>query len=83
MGKRTLLTAAAALAAGALLGWLAASGPPPNAIAQDQRAGADPPPNVLPIPEPPFRGKIGRTAKDSTPDFPRQVETPRGRRTSS
>src|SRR5262245_65508415 len=29
---------------------------------------------VLPKPEPPFQGKIGRTVKDSTPDFPKSVE---------
>jgi len=33
---------------------------------------------VLPKPEPPFQGKIGRTAKDSTPDFPKGVEAPKG-----
>jgi hypothetical protein len=27
---------------------------------------------VLPKPEPPFKGKIGRTVKDSTPDFPKR-----------
>jgi arylsulfatase len=32
----------------------------------------------LPRPEPPFKGKIGRTAKDSTPDFPKGVEAPKG-----
>jgi Sulfatase len=31
---------------------------------------------ILPKPEPPFHGKIGRTAKDSTPDFPKSVEAP-------
>jgi len=34
--------------------------------------------SVLPKPEPPFRGKIGRTVKDSTPDFPKGVEAPAG-----
>jgi arylsulfatase A-like enzyme len=34
--------------------------------------------SVLPIPEPPFEGKIGRTVKDSTPDFPKGVEAPAG-----
>ena len=29
---------------------------------------------VLPKPEQPFGGKIGRTAKESTPDFPKGVE---------
>ena len=33
---------------------------------------------ILPQPEPPFRGKIGRTVKDSTPDFPKEVEAPKG-----
>jgi arylsulfatase len=33
---------------------------------------------ILPRPEPPFKGKIGRTAKDSTPDFPKGIEAPKG-----
>src|SRR5262249_22589719 len=33
---------------------------------------------VLPKPESPFQGKIGRTVKDSTPDFPKSVEAPAG-----
>jgi arylsulfatase len=33
---------------------------------------------VLPQPEQPFKGKIGGTAKDSTPDFPKGVEAPEG-----
>src|SRR5262249_55905800 len=33
---------------------------------------------VLPKPEPPFQGKIGRTVNDSTPDFPKSVEAPAG-----
>src|SRR5262252_7756184 len=33
---------------------------------------------VLPKPQPPFQGKIGRTAKDSKPDFPKGVEAPAG-----
>jgi arylsulfatase len=32
--------------------------------------------SILPAPEPPFNGKIGRTVKDSTPDFPKGVEAP-------
>ena len=31
---------------------------------------------VLPRPEQPFGGKIGRTAKESTPDFPKDVAAP-------
>lgn len=34
--------------------------------------------NVLPRPEQPFRGTIGRTGKDSTPDFPKAIEAPKG-----
>ena len=33
---------------------------------------------VLPKPEQPFAGKIGRTAKESTPDFPKGIEAPKG-----
>jgi arylsulfatase A-like enzyme len=33
---------------------------------------------ILPKPELPFRGKMGRTLKDSTPDFPKSVEAPAG-----
>jgi arylsulfatase A-like enzyme len=33
---------------------------------------------VLPRPEPPFRGKIGRTIKDSKPDFPKEGRAPQG-----
>jgi arylsulfatase len=33
---------------------------------------------VLPRPEQPFNGRIGRTVKDSTPDFPKGIEAPKG-----
>ena len=33
---------------------------------------------VLPRPEPPFSGKIGHTVKESTTDFPKSVEAPKG-----
>lgn len=33
---------------------------------------------VLPRPEQPFKGKIGRTAKGSTPDFPKPNTAPKG-----
>ena len=33
---------------------------------------------VLPKPEPPFQGTIGRTVKDSRPDFPKEVQAPEG-----
>ncbi|MHC2797442.1 arylsulfatase A-like enzyme [Mesorhizobium jarvisii] len=34
--------------------------------------------DVLPQPQQAFQGKIGRTAKDSVPDFPKGVEAPKG-----
>ena len=76
MRTRTTLAAAVLIAAGALLGWLAASGRLPAVLAQDRKP--EPAPVVLPRPEPPFEGKIGRTAKDSTPDFPKEVQAPKG-----
>lgn len=33
---------------------------------------------VLPAPPAPYRGEIGLTAKDSKPDFPKQVHAPKG-----
>ena len=33
---------------------------------------------ILPQPEPPFGGKIGRTVKESVPDFPKEVQAPDG-----
>jgi arylsulfatase len=33
---------------------------------------------VLPRPPQPFKGKIGRTAAESTPDFPNPIEAPKG-----
>jgi len=34
--------------------------------------------DVLPRPPQPFKGKIGRTVKDSVPDFPKEVSAPAG-----
>lgn len=45
--------------------------------ASAQTSGADTD-TVLPRPEAPFKGKIGETYKDSTPDFPRQMRAPEG-----
>ena len=33
---------------------------------------------ILPRPEQPFGGKIGRTTKESVKDFPKMVEAPKG-----
>ena len=59
----TSLIAASALASTAL---------PHTAAAAPEDRG------VLPAPQPPFRGKIGRTAQDSVPDFPKGIEAPAG-----
>jgi arylsulfatase A-like enzyme len=75
MRMQTVLTAAMLLAVGALLGWLTASGRLATVLAQEKKSE---PPAVLPQPEPPFQGKIGRTVKDSTPDFPKEVQAPKG-----
>jgi arylsulfatase A-like enzyme len=36
------------------------------------------PTNTLPRPTPLFKGKIGQTVKESTPDFPKGIEAPKG-----
>jgi arylsulfatase A-like enzyme len=59
----TSLIAASTVAAAAL--------PQPAAAASESGA-------VLPRPLPPFEGKIGRTLKDSKPDFPKMYEAPAG-----
>jgi hypothetical protein len=33
---------------------------------------------TLPLPQPPFKGKIGKTYKDSVPDFPKPIKAPKG-----
>jgi arylsulfatase len=82
MRTRTTLAAAAVIAAGALLGWLAASGR--LALAEDKpgqsNAATQPPAggDVLPKPPQPFRGTINLRAKDSKSDFPQPVQAPKG-----
>jgi hypothetical protein len=34
--------------------------------------------DVLPRPEQPFKGHIGRTVEESTKDFPQEVKAPKG-----
>ena len=81
MLSRSKVMLGLALAAGALLGWLTASGGLPiNLYAEDKPAekpptGGSP---ILPAPERPFGGVIGRTAKESKPDFPKAVTAPKG-----
>ena len=64
---------------GSLFGWVAASGRLAETFAQDTKA----PPALadgkqLPKPDPAFKGKIGETYKDSTPDYPQPVKAPKG-----
>jgi arylsulfatase len=66
ISRRQLLGSTSFLAASAV----ASTALPRAASAQDA--------NVLPKPEAPFQGRIGRTVQDSTPDFPRGVEPPPG-----
>jgi arylsulfatase len=72
-----LLTSAAVVAVGSILGWLAASSRPGASLAQEtsaqtvRTAGAQ-----LPRPDPTFTGKIGATYKDSTPSYPQPVTAP-------
>ncbi|MFM8223328.1 MAG: arylsulfatase, partial [Planctomycetaceae bacterium] len=77
--RSRLLIPSLLLVIGAMLGWLVASGPvavllgdepPARAAATDGRQ--------LPQPDPVFKGKVGETYKDSTPDYPRTVRAPQG-----
>src|SRR5262249_1331485 len=84
MRTRTTLAAAALLAAGALLGWLASSGRLTTAIGQDKKpdpalAPTRSTPTVLPRPDFHFPGNVGRTYLDSDPPrFPQPVQAPKG-----
>src|SRR5215470_13484360 len=64
---RTTAVAVGVLALGVLVGSDTAQGQTPSKTEE-----------VLPRPEPPFKGKIGRTVKESTPDFPKEVQAPAG-----
>lgn len=51
----------------------------PCALAEESNTSSDQlDRSVLPIPPAAFKGKIERTAKESTPDFPKAVEAPDG-----
>jgi arylsulfatase A-like enzyme len=66
---------ASAILTALLTGGLAIAAPQ-TALAQTQdteRSGIN-----LPIPDPAFKGKIGKTFEDSTPDFPQPVTAPKG-----
>jgi len=64
---------------GSLFGWLAASGRLAETFGQDTKAEPSATDGKqLPKPDPAFKGKIGDTFKDSTPDYPRPVTAPKG-----
>lgn len=67
-------------AIGVTLGWLAASGRFAEAFAQDTKPQALPitSATVLPVPPPQFQGTINLRAKESTPDFPKPLQAPKG-----
>jgi arylsulfatase len=68
INRRRLLGSASLIAAS-----VAASGTLPHSAAAATDDGS-----VLPRPRPPFEGKIERTLKGSTPDFPKMYEAPAG-----
>jgi hypothetical protein len=66
--------------AAALLGGLTASGGLPNNLYAQDKSAEKPPTGgspVLPVPDAPFGGVIGRTVNESKPDFPRDVTAPK------
>src|SRR5215470_17313244 len=80
MQTRTTVVTAALIATSSLLGWLAASGSLlATASAQDQSSEKSPTGGspILPVPDPPFGGVIGRKANESKPDFPKGVTAPK------
>src|SRR5207253_1255910 len=76
MKRRSWLSTLVVVGLGVALGYAAATANLANMFAQaKQPPGGS---TVLPRPEPSFQGKIGRTAKDSTPDFPKPIAAPKG-----
>jgi arylsulfatase len=85
MRKTTKWLAVLAVGLGVVAGYLAGTGNLQrlaSAWADEARKDKDKQPSddgtVLPRPEPPFQGKIGRTAAESKPDFPKAIEAPKG-----
>ena len=71
----TSLAVGVALALAVLVGCRQGTTTGSGAASSTSQAGSS---NVLPRAEEPFNGKIGRTAKESTPDFPKGVQAPAG-----
>ncbi|VTS01777.1 arylsulfatase : Sulfatase family protein OS=Rhodopirellula europaea SH398 GN=RESH_04009 PE=4 SV=1: Sulfatase [Gemmata massiliana] len=82
MRTRTVLTAAALVAVGALFGWVTASGRLVDTFAQNKQAEPQPAPgpdrSKLPIPLSPFDGKIGKTYKESEAAWQKPPAPPEG-----
>jgi arylsulfatase len=82
MLRRTHFRAILIMMMPCLLGWLAASGRSSEAFAQLPKV--EPPatkgtPKVLPRPDFKFKGKVGKTYKDSAPpQFPQPIQAPKG-----
>jgi arylsulfatase A-like enzyme len=72
---RSRLLVSTALAVGAFFGWVVAGERLTTVSAQDEKALLS---RQLPKPDPQFKGKIGETYKDSTPDYPTPVKAPKG-----
>lgn len=79
---RSIISKARIICLGCTLGWLATSGRLPEASAQGPKADAPATvgtPTVLPRPDFKFKGKVGKTYKDSDPpEFPQPVQAPKG-----
>jgi arylsulfatase A-like enzyme len=79
MPRKFAFGALAAVSASAVFLCMVASGWLPDRLhaqgePSDQTTGGA---SVLPVPDQPFRGVIGRKAKDSKPDFPKAVTAPK------
>ena len=82
MVRRIGIRVFAGLAAGGFIGWMAASDGMGVVKARQQEekpSSAGGTPKVLPVPDFEFKGKVGKTYKDSDPpQFPQPVKAPRG-----
>jgi arylsulfatase len=78
---RRQVTTAAVLAVGGVFGWLAASDRMGELFAQQTKTDSqsEGTPKVLPRPDFEYKGRVGKTYKDSDPpQFPQPVKAPKG-----
>jgi arylsulfatase len=78
MNRRQLFISSAKAALASVFGGLWLSGSAKAQAAAPAALEAPAQGEVLPKPQPPFHGKIGRTVQDSVPDFPKSLEAPAG-----